>query len=57
MTIQKLLKEFPEYRPTVYAVDMDNKITPHFTYYDRIELEAMYLKKINSEKMQLQLFI
>lgn len=58
MTKEKLLQEFPGYKPPVFHSGIgDNYIEPVFTYYDRIELEEMYLDKVNSENIQLQLFI
>lgn len=56
-TKEQLLQEFPEFKPLVFHCGMDDIIVPEFTYYDRLELEEMYLDKINSENMQLQLFI
>lgn len=57
MTKDQLLAEFPDYKPTVYHVDMDNNIDPVFTYWDRIELEGMLLERENGKRKQMELFI
>lgn len=57
MTKEQFLKEFPGFKPLVFHCGMDDIIVPEFTYYDRIELEEMYLDKYNKENRQLVLFI
>lgn len=57
MTKDQLLAEFPDYKPTVYHVDMDNNIDPIFTYWDRVELEGMLLERENGKRKQMELFI
>ncbi len=58
MTEEELLKEFPEYRPTVYSSSMKQDfIIPVFTYYDQLELEERLLEKINRENKQMLLFL
>ena len=56
LTIKDLLAEFPEYRPTFYHVDMKNKIEPHYTWHDRLELEGMLLDRQNNNRLQGELF-
>lgn len=54
--IKDLLKLFPNFRPITYHVDTDNNIVPNYTYFDRLELEQMFLDKENSGKIEMELF-
>ena len=54
---EELLELFPDYKPTIYHVDMDNNIDPVFTYWDRVELEEMLLERLNKEREQGELFL
>lgn len=57
MTTEELLKIFPEYRPTVFYVDADNRVIPQYTYWDRMELEGMLLDRENGARQQKELFL
>lgn len=62
LTIDELLKMFPEYKPTLYYSSMENEyITPVFSHWDRIELEERLMsaheikeraEKIYNDKME-----
>lgn len=58
VTQAQLLAEFPDYKPLVWYHNQETKcLEPHFSYFDKLELEGRLLERQNKDRKQMELFL